>query len=668
MAPLMNSSLGLTVAQLILYIPAELAVILASLFLFDIRKKGWFALLAFALFVVNTLAAPMMNGVLAALLGVAILVVPQLLFSHDAFSRKAFTAVVMQIAVVVAEVPPSLYWVGITDVVPTSAQAMLEYGEYLLFARVIHVASLCLLLFGVYRAQQFVSGHRTDRGALLFIWMPLLQYFMVALGVYSIEINQAFSKAAALGLAAICLICLLADIACFVLLDYYNRRERDRWRMAFLQAELDRYLKAYEKIEQEVSVLASVRHDLRNHMNVIMYLVEKRDANAAASHIREMIEGLDTVEASSIHDVESLGLESSNDGAQHQGSGMTWGDFDLPVEPGARAEKAFTRQNSASKLRPYSSLRRNLVAVFPISQVAAALFLFFYGATAAMPVWFYLVDVVACALCFVVDAVVYYYLDLAFKQGDLETKARILEDQALVQRHYYERLSMELGEAQRSRQDLKRALRDLESKLSSGDMVDVRSLFDSVILAPIFRDSRFCENRVVNALVSIKAGICADEAVDFDCSINVSEDMPVSTVDLCALFSNMLDNALQACLRLEEGKRRIKLRASQTAGVFVVTMENSCPTLSEPASRGGEDERSVADAWDLVRLVGIEGSQGSRRLGKGRLAESVVRAHGWGLRILKDMSERYDGSFNAVYEEDGVFRTSVMLILDASKR
>lgn len=667
MASLMDSSLGLTVAQLILYAPAELVVIVASFFLFDIRKKGCFAALTFALFVANTLAAPMMSAALEAFLGVAILVVPQLLFSRDAFSRKAFTAVVMQIAVVIAEVPPSLYWVGITDVVPTSAQALLEYGEYLLLARAVHVVSLCLLLFGEYRAQQLITGHRTDRGALLFIWMLLLQYFMVALGVYSIELNQAFSKAAALGLTLICLICLLADIACFVLLDYYNRRERDRWRMAFHQAELDRYLKAYGKIEHEVSVLASVRHDLRNHVNVILYLLDKRDTEAAASHIREMIEGLDAVEESSVHDVESLGFECADLGARHQDEGTSLEGFGLPGEPGAAAGTAVPRKKAASKPSAYSSLRRNLVAVFPVSQIAVALFLFFCGAANDMPVWFYLVDVVACALCFVVDAVLYYYLDLAFKQGDLEVKALILEEQALVQKHYYERLSMELTEAQRSRQDLRCALRDLEVKLSSGDSVDVRGTFGSVILAPVFNDKRFCENRVVNALVSIKAGVCADEGIDFDCSINVPEDLPVSTVDLCALFSNMLDNALQACLQLEEGKRHIKLRASHAAGVFVVTMENSCTILSEPSSRGGEGERSVADAWDLVRLVGIEGPRGSRRSRRDRLAESVVRAHGWGLRILKDMSERYDGSFSAVYEEDGIFRTSAMLILDSSK-
>lgn len=667
MAPILNSSLGLTVAQFVLYIPAELVVIIASLFLFDIRKKAAFVALTFALFVANTFAAPMMNEMFAAFLGVVILVAPQLLFSHDALSRKAFTAVVMQIAIVIAEVPPSLYWVGITDVAPTSALAMLEYGEYLLLARAIHVASLGLLLFGESRAQQFVTGYRTDRGAFLFIWLLLLQYLMVALGVYTIELNQAFSKTAALGLTAICLICLLADIACFVLLDYYNRRERELWRMAFLQDELDRYLKAYEKIEHEVSILASVRHDLRNHMSVIMYLVEKRDALAAASHVREMIEGLDAVEASSIHDVEALGLGGRAD-AHAEGSGFLREGAGLPKGYDSSAKLDAFKRGLDSKSPAYTALRRRLVVVFPVSQVATAMFLFFYGAAAAMPAWFYLVDVIACALCFVADVVLYYYIDIAFKQGDLEAKARILEDQAVVQKHYYERLSKELGEAQRSRQDLRRALLDLDSRLSSGEAVDVRTIFDSVILAPIFRDSRFCENRVVNALVSIKAGACTDEGVDFDCSINVPENLPVSTVDLCALFSNMLDNALQACLRLGEGKRFIRLRASQAAGVFAVTMENSCAILPDAAPEQEEVERSVAEAWDLVRLVGIKGPLGSRRSGRGRLAESVVLAHGWGLRILKDMSERYNGSFSATYEEEGRFRTSVMLILDSPQR
>lgn len=661
MSLLLDSAFGLSAVQLLFYIPAELVVIAASLFLFDIKKRALFSAVVFALFVANTFAAPHLPSALAVFAGAAVLVVPQLLFSKDSFARKAFTAVVVQIALVIAEVPPSLYWIGITDLAPTSPQAITGYTEYLLFARVMHVVSLALLLLGVHRAQQAITGHRTDRGAQLFIWLLLLQYLMIGLVVYTMELNQAFSERAALGLSIICLICVVADIVCFILLDHYNRRERNLWRMAYSQNELDRYLKAYEKIEREVSLLASVRHDLRNQMNVIMYFVEKRDAASARDHVREMIAGLDTVELAAASE-EEVSLSSAGEEA----CGFREGGL-RPEDSISGAQllegEGFALSSSGRSVR---AVRMGALMVFPLSQALTATFLFFFASSAYLPVWFYVLNVVACALCFVADVVLYYYIDIAFKQGDVETKAHFLESQAKLQKRYYERLAFELEEARRSRQDLRDALVGLEGRLSRGDEVDASAVFESVVLSPVFKESRFCENRVVNALVSIKAAACAEEDVSFDCLIAVPEDTSVSTVDLCALFSNMLDNALQSCRQVGEGKRFIKLRATQTAGVLAVTMENSCNLMAEMASGREEEDLSVSEAWDLARWAGAAPGKRKSRADHARKVGSMVRPHGWGLRILRDMAERYNGTFEAAYEEGGRFRTSVMLVLDAS--
>lgn len=662
MASLFDSALGPALTQIAFYIPSELVVIVASLFLFNIRRRGAFSCLTFSLFLANTLASGYLPGWLGAAFGVLVLVVPQFAFSDDGFARKAFTAVVMQIAIVVAEVPPSLYWIGITDIPPTSPVATTEYLEFLLLARVIHVASLGLLLFGVYRAQRRITGYRTDRGALLFLWFFVLQYLMVALGVYTIELNQVFSKTAAVGLSVICVVCIIADVLCFVALDYYNRREREMWRTAFFQNELDGYLRAYEEIEHEVSLIAHVRHDLRNHMNVVAHLVAKGDLDPARDHVREMVEDLDRMAE---RPTAGRGSCDSFPEVGHADS------FDELVAVQSLGKDNFSTERNGSSLDRESmsraAARRLAVAVFPMSQIATIAFLLGYAAAAALPGWIYVAASLAAVLCFVADIILLHRINLSAKQGDVEAKARLLEEQALVQKRYYERLSMELEEALRSRQDLRLALLELEERLARGDSSEVTDILESLAMTPALKEGRYCQNRVVNALVSIKAGAILDEGIDFDCSISVPEDSVVSTVDLCALFSNLLDNALQACRRVEEGSRFIRLRSGQTAGVFAVTLENSCRFSAEEAgeSPDADDAGQGLDAWNLVRIAGVKGSARSNRAQQKRVVGTIVREHGWGLRILNDMAKRYDGTFEASYEGEGRFRTAVMLVLDS---
>ena len=60
----------------------------------------------------------------------------------------------------------------------------------------------------------------------------------------------------------------------------------------------------------------------------------------------------------------------------------------------------------------------------------------------------------------------------------------------------------------------------------------------------------------------------------------------------------------------------------------------------------------------------------ARRLNLARPSRSAPFArdrlpeHGWGLNILKTLADRHDGTLETV-QEDGVYRTTVLLKLDA---
>lgn len=52
--------------------------------------------------------------------------------------------------------------------------------------------------------------------------------------------------------------------------------------------------------------------------------------------------------------------------------------------------------------------------------------------------------------------------------------------------------------------------------------------------------------------------------------IDIPSPLPLSACDLCALFANALDNAIEACEKLLEVDRQITLGARAAKGLLVI--------------------------------------------------------------------------------------------------
>ena len=50
---------------------------------------------------------------------------------------------------------------------------------------------------------------------------------------------------------------------------------------------------------------------------------------------------------------------------------------------------------------------------------------------------------------------------------------------------------------------------------------------------------------------------------------------PSTDSDLCVIFSNLLENAVEACMHMTDGKRFIQLNSSLQSQLFTITMDNS---------------------------------------------------------------------------------------------
>ncbi len=89
-------------------------------------------------------------------------------------------------------------------------------------------------------------------------------------------------------------------------------------------------------------------------------------------------------------------------------------------------------------------------------------------------------------------------------------------------------------------------------------------------------ESRYCENVAVNIIVSYYASLFQQEQIPFHAKIAVSRHIHnVSDSDLCVVFANLLENALEACQRDKQEKKFVKISCVQEYSALIITMDNT---------------------------------------------------------------------------------------------
>lgn len=139
-------------------------------------------------------------------------------------------------------------------------------------------------------------------------------------------------------------------------------------------------------------------------------------------------------------------------------------------------------------------------------------------------------------------------------------------------------------------------------------------------------------NVMVDAILNSKLSLIRSKGIEANAKAVVPPELSVSEIDLCIVIGNLLDNAMEACLRQPEGEERF-------IRVFLGVMKKQL-YLSVSNSMGGT----------------------ARKSGGRYLSSKTSGTHGFGLQRVDRIAEKYGGYVNRQSEE-GVFATEILLPL-----
>jgi len=139
---------------------------------------------------------------------------------------------------------------------------------------------------------------------------------------------------------------------------------------------------------------------------------------------------------------------------------------------------------------------------------------------------------------------------------------------------------------------------------------------------------KYCENYVVNIILSSYISRAREENIEVSCEANIPASLKIEDLELGTIFSNTIENAITACCQVEDSAvRKISIDCREHFGQLYIQISNT-----------------------FVGEVIFDGEYPvSRRDG-----------HGFGTRSIAAIAEKYGGVFSFATEEN-LFITTVIL-------
>ena len=288
----------------------------------------------------------------------------------------------------------------------------------------------------------------------------------------------------------------------------------------------------------------------------------------------------------------------------------------------------FFTASQISKTRYSLTVKQWVIFLFfPLSQALTVSFAYnsMFGTTPDTK--HLLVFAAFLALCVAADIALIRTIADAGKKAELEVTNRMLEKQLNMQLSHYKAITSQFEANRRIRHDIMHHVNTIQYLLADGKQQEAAE-YAGQFLEENRSGSMLgrCENPVVDAFLYGRIEEAKKQGIDVKTDIILPVELPISNTDLVIVFGNIIDNAIEACDKIESPS--ITLDAKIDGSYLIISEEN-------PAVPKSED-------------------------GKQRRIPELER--GFGTQILDSVAEKHSGSCMSK-TEDGMYSVSVILKL-----
>ena len=142
------------------------------------------------------------------------------------------------------------------------------------------------------------------------------------------------------------------------------------------------------------------------------------------------------------------------------------------------------------------------------------------------------------------------------------------------------------------------------------------------------KQTRYCDNGILNIIVSRFAQVCEESGINFYCDIRDQSVSFIDDIDISALFGNLLSNAFEAAKESAEKVIELNIELKPTQKMSVIRVMNSCDEKPEKTGDGF--------------LISRKKDKGNHGLGQKSIARIVEKYKGQADNYYDDENKQFD--------------------------
>ncbi|MDU4934527.1 MAG: ATP-binding protein [Peptostreptococcaceae bacterium] len=162
------------------------------------------------------------------------------------------------------------------------------------------------------------------------------------------------------------------------------------------------------------------------------------------------------------------------------------------------------------------------------------------------------------------------------RSNNLNVENRIIKEKMDMQYNHYLTVKEEQMKVRKLYHDMNNHISCIQHIYGRGDSAEeyINSIkYELDNLNSVF----LTENMILDSILNEKKKICDKNNIELFVDINFDRCEFIEMIDVCSIFSNLLDNAIEACYKIDDKKmnRFIRIKGTIVNKFFVIKCENS---------------------------------------------------------------------------------------------
>lgn len=156
-------------------------------------------------------------------------------------------------------------------------------------------------------------------------------------------------------------------------------------------------------------------------------------------------------------------------------------------------------------------------------------------------------------------------------------EAALMSSQLRMQEEQYRNLLENLEKNARLRHDWRHHLLLLDGFAQRKDIAGMQNYLRQ--LMPVYTsegDWPVCENHIADVILRHWAAIAKAEGISMNIFAGIPKELSIDPTDICIIFGNLVENALEACRNQKDGEKWVTIRAEMKGRQLIAVFRNTC--------------------------------------------------------------------------------------------